>query len=231
MREEADVRALQLLAVAALTGFACRPDPGTPDYSGTPQEVNPDLGMVMNPQGSDPFVPGEARLSVGLFYEGGFSEQVLINNVDTNYFIFIVEGTGALTYNQETVEDRVEGESADRFELTGEAFWGGGIIYNRPRDFSRWRTIHFALKSADASLQQIDLTLQYGGAGTDAVGVTVPLTNYGWVNDGEWHDISVPLSDFAGLNRAEIRSPFILVGQTSIRGDALLVDDLYYLAE
>lgn len=225
-------RISNMAPVLALAGsLACRPDPGTPDYSSTPQNVNPDLGTVMNPQGSDPFVEGEARLSVGLFYEGGFSQQILVNGEDVNYFIFIVEGSGDLTYDQETTEDRVEGATADRFTLRGTPFWGGGIIYQRPRDLSRWRTLHVALKSGDASFQQIDLTLQYGPDGSAATAVSVPLTNYGYVNDGEWHDITIPLADFPGLNRAQIRSPFILGGTGAVRGDALLVDDLYFLAE
>ena len=54
----------------ALLLFACRPDPGNPQY--------PEMGDLPNFGGPDPYEEGEDRLTLGLFYEMESSENYII---------------------------------------------------------------------------------------------------------------------------------------------------------
>ena len=61
----------------------------------------------------------------------------------------------------------------------------------------------------------------------------VRANDYGWVNDGQWHSLSVPLQDFVnlGLDLSRMRSPFTIGNDpsegTAKVGETLLIDDLY----
>jgi len=57
----------------------------------------------------------------------------------------------------------------------------------------------------------------------------VNATTYGYVNDGEWHQLSIPLSDFVsdGLDLSAVRSPLSLGGAAGMATDFALIDNLY----
>jgi len=112
----------------------------------------------------DPFQPGDERLSVGYFYEGGWSKEIPINTVTTNYFIFVFDENRVLetlTYSQTDSSDRIEGLISVEITLNDFPFWGGGIIWEEPTDLSGWTTMFVAFKSSDASFASFDLKLQY----------------------------------------------------------------------
>ncbi len=208
----------------SIFGFVggCLPDPGVPpDYSDSIGIVPPiDPTPVPEP---DPFQPGDARLAVGLFYEGGRSETIPINGVSTNYFIF------EESYQQSTSLDRLEGQTSDRITLNGTPFWGGGIIWNEPIDLSDWTTMYVGFKSSDPSFATFELTLQ-SGPGSPPAGVTLSPTTYGYTNDGDWHFLTIPLQDAIdlGFDPSMVRSPFIVASPGGNAGDQLLIDNLYF---
>lgn len=238
-----------LVVAVALGGSSCREGLGEPDYSshaGLPRDGGPETEYLL---GTDPYVPGEDRLGLGIFYEGGTSdgfplasEQRCTDNDELPeayksllrcYFIFELELEPArpnvLQYTQDTSRDRVEGAVSDRFTLTGTPFWGGGILWDQATDLQFWSTLHVALKSSDPSFAQIDITMQSGPTGGATVGAARPATDYGYANDGEWHVLEIPLGDFAarGVDLSQVRAPFILGGTGNTAGDTLLVDELY----
>jgi len=230
------------LAPAAVVGLALAAcvEPGTPDYS---SQVGLSLDAGPRPEalpGTEPFRPGMRRLAIGLFYEGSASSRLRLDAERSClrqphaeplrcYFIFTAPGTGQLEYEQDTVADRVEGTLADRFTLTGAPFWGGGVVWDEPTDLSAWGTLAVALKSSDPSFAEVRIEMQSGTAAVSAFGVDA--TDYGFVNDGEWHVLRIPLAHFAGLDRLRIRAPFILSGTGNKAGDELLVDEVYLTQE
>lgn len=219
------------VVAACILGFlvGCVADAGEPpDYSDHIGLVPPvDPTPIIEP---DPYEPGEDRLAVGAFYEGGRSDTILLNGDTTNYFIFVIEGTMMLTYSQSTSTDRIEGVLSAELTLEGTPFWGGGIIWDEPIDISEWTTMFVGFKSSDPSFANFDVTLQYGEAETSPVGVALDPTDYGYTNDGEWHFLEIPLQDAidAGFDPTVARSPFIVGGRGNTAGDQLLVDDLYF---
>lgn len=208
-------------------GTACRPDPGIPDYSEQDAWLDAGQGPDGALPGPSPYVPGTRRLAFGLFYEGGASETLLIDDATRHYYIFGLEGSGAPTYAQQASSDRVEGLHADELTFTGTAWWGGGIIWDTPTDLTSWTSLHVSLASSDAGLASISLRLT-SGAGTPAT-ATVEASAYGWKNDGAWHHLVIPLADFRshGAELDKVRGPFLIGGVGAKTGERLRVDALY----
>ena len=209
---------------------ACGADLGTPDYSsqvGLREPINP-----FPPVPPDPFEPGDQRLSVGYFYEGGRSATIEINTVTTNYFIFAIdinEPVATRSFAEGTSTDRVEGLLSYEVTLNGSPFWGGGIIWFLPIDLSSWTTMFVSFKSSDPSFANFDLTLQ-SGEGEELAGVDLDPTAFGYTNDGEWHFLQIPLQDAVdlGWDPRTARSPLIFSAAGGDAGDVLLIDNLYF---
>ncbi|MBT8452017.1 MAG: hypothetical protein KJO40_08645 [Deltaproteobacteria bacterium] len=226
-----------LLASSLVGGCA---DPGDPDYSNQVGLRDSIQGPFdpFPPVAPDPYEPGEERLSVGYFYEGGRSETIPINTVTTNYFIFVVDLNRpgqTLTGGQDPSRDRLEGLESIKFTTAEQPFWGSGILWEEAIDLSEWTTMFVGFKSSDASFERIDLTVQSATTlpnvpPPEASGFTVDVRSYGYSNDGEWHFLEIPLQDFIdrGWDPGNARSPFIIGGPTLQSGHTLLIDNLYF---
>jgi hypothetical protein len=213
--------ALALMLCAA----GCRPDPGVPDYTQMQALLDGGSGPQGVLPGPNPYVPGNRRLAFGLFYEGGASETLLVDDASRHYYVF---GDTGPTYGQRASNDRVEGLRSDELSFVGNPWWGGGIIWDNPTDLSKWTTLHVSMASPDPGLAEIDLRLVHGdGTATQEAVLSAGL--YGWKNDGAWHNLSIPLADFVakGGNLAKVRGPFVIGGLGPKNGEKLLVDDMY----
>ncbi|MDP3234517.1 MAG: hypothetical protein Q8N26_17185 [Myxococcales bacterium] len=211
-----------LLVAVLLASSACRPDPGVPDYSSL-SSLFGDGGVAEVRPGPFPYVTGARRAAFGVFYEGGASDRLPIDS----YFIF------SNSYATQPSDDRVEGLQSDQLDFNGTAFWGGGLFWNTPTNLTGWTTLHVSLRSSDPGLATIAVRVLYFGPapGNAELTVQVKANDYGWVNDGAWHSLSIPLADFSGLDVARVRSPFTIgndqSGGTARTGESLLVDDVY----
>jgi hypothetical protein len=170
--------------------------------------------------GSDPFEPGERRLSFGAFYEGGASDVVVVDDVSVHLYVY--EGSFAAG----TDPDRVEGFQSERVVVSASTFWGGGIHVDNTIDLSSWTTMHIALKSEDASIE----AMQLGVVGSVAE-VRVSPTDYGFVADGEWHLIDIPMTAFAAAGLAQTEVALLVISATAVPGDAVLFDEFYFKGE
>lgn len=215
---------LAALAAALVVAAGCGRDSGNPDYSGHEGLIPPDKKY----EEPDPFVPGERRLSVDLFYEGERTETLKINGFRNHYFIFGGPEFGRDTYVQGGSGNRVEGEQSDRITLVGTPWWGGGIVWDEPIDLTGWTKLYVSFKSSAASFARFDLTMLHG-EGESPRSVVFAVTDYGYKNDGEWHSLEIPLSDAIerGLDLTRVRSPFIIGAAGGRSGDLLLIDNLY----
>jgi hypothetical protein len=168
-------------------------------------------------------VTGARRLAFGTFYEGGASDRLPIDH----YFIF------SNSYGTQPADERVEGLQSDELDFKGTGFWGGGLFWDKPTSLSVWNTLHVSLNSADPGLATIAIRVLYFGPAPANAEKTlqVKANDYGWLNDGQWHNLSIPLTDFHGLDVTRMRSPFTIGndenGGTAKTGEVLLVDDVY----
>lgn len=212
-----------VLFLAVLVG--CREDAGTPDYSDFQEafdRIDADGGPAL--EGPDPFVAGDARLSLGLFYESGFSEVIPADGARSNYFIFLAGND--LTYSQETDNVRLEGEQSDRLTLAGTSFWGGGIVIEPTVDLSGYDVLAVSLLSSD--IQEVNITV-----GDASLEVPVSAADFGYVSDGLFHSLRIPLTEYsdAGVNLAAVRLAFAIGAAGGNAGAQIVVDDLYFEAE
>jgi hypothetical protein len=209
-----------------LAGTACREDAGDPDASRLGPIVDPP-GFFEEPlPGPDPWVEGENRLSMGIFYEGAYSELLPINGTTTHYYIFL-GATGALTYQQVKDEDRIEGIVSDRILHAGGPWWGGGVHFDVPQDFTRWTTMHLSLKSVSPAFAEV----QVGMSSEDNI-ESLDASAYGYAADGQWHSLEIPLADFAelGVDLQAVTDALTLGGLSGTSADALKVDGFYFTA-
>ncbi|MBK9366769.1 MAG: hypothetical protein IPN01_10660 [Deltaproteobacteria bacterium] len=192
--------------------WACRADLGEPSYP-DPEPWVDDTGSSAL-LGPDPYVEGERRLSLAIFYEGGASE------VDPTDHFYIFENTFSVSPSDE----RVEGLSSDLWVHTGGPWWGGGIFWDEARDLSGWTTLNVDLRApAEGGLSGVDLGLVGGVEGR------VNAAAAGFSADGEWHHLVIPLADFAaaGADLALVTSPLVVAGEGGAEGDVLYIDNLY----
>ncbi len=204
-------------ALVPLVVAACRPDPGIPDYP-VPQEwdiaaSDPDF------YGDNPYQDGDQRLSIGVFYEGGASVSIPLDDVVNHFYIY--ENTFVLSDS----DDRAEGFVSNRIVSTGNAWWGGGVHWDQPIDLSDWDTLHVALKTRDASMA----TWSIGMAGGGNEG-RVSLSSLGFTADGTWQVLQLPLASFvsAGVDLSLVSVPLLLVGDGAAADESVLIDDLYF---
>lgn len=209
---------------------ACRPDPGEPDYGDQDQWIDAgdddddDTPDPDNLPGIVPFEAGDQRLSMGTFYEGPCAVCVEIDEVTNHFYIYQNEFTGGVTFQSSPSDDRVEGYASDELQHNGEGWMGGGIHWDEPIFLSDWDVLRVALKSDVAVFE--NATIGMNGGGTE---VTVTVSDYGFVADGAWHSLEIPLADFAagGADLSAVEVAMVLIVQGGESGDVLLIDDLY----
>jgi hypothetical protein len=209
-------RALPILVALSLaSAVACRPLPGEPDYP----EVTPysDTGGDGRLGGDTPWDGATPRMSLSIFYEGGFTDLVQIDDDTVHYYIY--EGS----FSQQSTGDRVEGFAADQLTVSRNSWWGGGVHSDDPVDLTQWTTLHAALRSEDASME----AFQLGMVGSAAEG-RATVKDYGFVADGEWHLVNVPLADMTpAVGFDAVTVPLLLISATARSGANLFIDDLY----
>ena len=205
---------------------ACRPAPGDDPYGD--MEVFPEPEEVATEflLGPDPYVPGQERLSFGVYYEGDYSEAREVDEQTRWLYIYDLagDGTGAATYSESISQsERREGLQATIITHGGFTWWGGGITWDNGGDLSAWSTLNVSLASSADSFADITVTLEGG------ISVALSAADYGYTNDGQWHDLRIPLSAFAngGADLSNVFRPFALSGGAGPQGDQLVVDNLY----
>lgn len=204
-----------LIALVALTG--CRADSGPDDYISQER-----FRLDASPPPIDADIEdGEERLSIGAFYEGPAVEVVVIDELQTHFYIY--EGTFTVAIDD---ADKVEGAQSDRLQTVGGPWWGGGVHWDTPRDLSGWDTLHVSLKSGDASMAGFKIAMN----APNEAQTQIDLAEYGWAADGAWHRLEIPLADVAdaGMDLTQVAAPLVFVGGAGEAGDAVSVDDVYF---
>ncbi|MFZ4734388.1 MAG: hypothetical protein ACOYM9_00480 [Bradymonadia bacterium] len=213
--------------LALLVGFGCRPDPGAEDYA-SQEAFRFDAGDPRPEayvEGPDPWREGEPRFGLGLFYEDGRTEEVVIDDVAAHFYIYENTFTVVAADNGQR-----EGLSVDQIVHAGTPWWGGGVHLEAPRDLSAWKTLHVSLRSSDGAFRTVSLGMTSGAEGSpDNASASVDATEYGYENDGRWHDLKIPIADLVakGLDPAAVTVVLLLGGGSGTTAESLAIDALY----
>lgn len=204
-------------AAALLLVVACRADPGEPEYPVFPPWDEVDADFLPGPF---PYVEGDERLSFAVYYEGGASEVVEIDDATTHFYIY------ESTFTQATSEERIEGHFSDVITVSGaQLWWGGGVTWDNPTDLSEWTTLHASFRTTDALFADMVVAIAGGAEGRRKP------SDYGFAADGEWHSVVIPLSAFTGVNFGAVTTAFSLVADAGTPDAELFVDDVYLTKE
>jgi hypothetical protein len=189
--------------------------------------VLPDLVGYQPP--ADPYKEGTPRLSIGLFYEGGFSSQVALGDGSS----FYVYPAGETLDIKSDSADKVEGYTSSALNVAGGLGWFGcGVQWTDPHDLSAYKALHLALKSSSSSMT--DVVIGMNSPTMASPTAKLGARAYGYTNDGAWHSISIPLADFAkaspnSIDPKRVGAPLVLLNAGAVKnGDQVKVDDVYF---
>lgn len=200
--------------LVALFISACRAPSGPDDYASQERLPEPVEPIV------DELLEGEERLSLGLFYEGPRSDEVVID--DLNAFFYIYEETFSLSSYDGAL---IEGLSSDRITLSGGPWWGGGVHWEQARDLTGFKSLRLSLRSSSETFNDLEV----GMNNSDSEQVRVKVSDYGFSADGAWHTLNIPLTDLAerGVELSAVLAPLVLIGGQSEGGERLMIDGVY----
>ncbi len=207
-----------IVPLLVLSVLGCHGDPGVANYPDLPENFRGDAENEF--KDPTPHIPGTNRLSISIFYEGSYSQILILDEVERHFYVY--EGTFSVVNENNIVR---EGLRADAFLPSGNPWWAGGVTWDNPEDLSSWSTLHVSLWSDDESHNTTQLEFEGGG-----VSRRLNLSDYGFVADGQWYDLQIPMADIAetGVDISAITRPFVLAGENAPIGAKLIVDNLYY---
>lgn len=149
--------------------------------------------------------------------------------------------------------DTQEGSNAMEVTPTPEVWgWGFFLSIANPEDLSLFNnansTLNFSIKTTYAGKLEIGFFTGSTGANT-GVDVYLPISpgQYGYQNDGQWHTVSIPISDIAAkaapafgqppsatLNMGQVTSGFVIADRYGVTGNAggattkILIDNIFW---
>ncbi len=157
---------------------------------------------------------------LGLYTENpNISEKLEVNN--SSIFLYIWDNTlKVLTTNA------YEGKNVMSFaSVAGKTWYGTGLYANPAVDLSAYKngSLHFALKTTDT--KEFYIGIEGANRTKKTIIFNEPNDPYGFVRDGQWHQIAIPMSEFSSVDLTACGNFFIMGGAPSITDIA--VDDVY----
>ena len=150
-----------------------------------------------------------------VFHEPPCENMFLVDDETRHYYIY------NSSYQHSTSTDAYEGVESAMLTANGGSWWGGGIHSSTPVNMSSYTTMHVALKANSPNFSSVEIRMEADG---QSAAVTVIAASYGYSNDGQWHALEIPLTDFTGLDLTNVTGLFMLGGGMETAGAELLVD-------
>ena len=181
-----------------------------------PQTLLVDYVRVYGREGETPTDLEPFCLDV--FHEGPCETMFLVDDESRHYYIY------SATYDHSSSSDAFQGASSAKITSNGSSWWGGGIHSDSPVDLSGYTQMNVALKADSTGFAEVEIRMEAETGGAK----TVKATDYGFENNGTWHALSIPLTDFTGLDLTQIKGLFMLGGAAEPSGAELLVDGVSF---
>lgn len=205
--------------------MSARIDLAAPDLVVADLTTAPDLYGYATPP--DPFKAGTPRLSLGAFYEGGFSTEVPIDNATTHLYIYPSGNSAKIA---DDPGDKIEAYKSSTATIAGGLGWFGfGIHWDTARDVGAYKALHLALKSTTIA----DVFIGMNSPQANPQTAKVSAKSYGFTNDGQWHLLTIPIADLAKatpnpLDAARVVAPLVITNAGAVKdGDQIKIDDVY----
>ncbi len=165
--------------------------------------------------GFSKYVPVQGNY--GLFTSSPVADQLVLGT-DGDVFVWeqtLLEGPTE-TYN---------GQPALSYVTNNLGWFGLGITADQLHDLSAFEggNLHLAMKSS--SQETLNLSINIGLA-LGTIVFEAGNDPYGFVRDGQWHELTIPLADFTGVNLSGVETLLSINGTGNISDLAL--SDIYF---
>ena len=165
--------------------------------------------------GANKYIPAQGNY--GLFTTSSVADEFTLGT-DGDLYVWeqtLVEGP-AQTYN---------GQPALSYVTNNLGWFGFGFTADQLHDLSAFAggNLHLAMKSS--ATETLNLSINLGlAAGT--IVFESGSDPYGFTRDGQWHELTIPLADFNGVNLSGVETLFSINGTGNISDIAL--SDIYF---
>ncbi len=156
-------------------------------------------------------------------------QEIVINSETHNGYNVLTNGANLDAWeNSVTIVSDASAarEGSTGWKVTvGTAGWFGWGVSTKARDLSAFRNsiVKFDIKSTATS--QIRLSMQSAN-GYDCY---YNLSKFGYVNDGQWHTISIPCNQFYGIDFSQVSQYLMFLFEGPVTaGDVFYIDNVYY---
>ncbi|MBN1411007.1 MAG: discoidin domain-containing protein [Spirochaetales bacterium] len=206
------------------------------DLAGTDFSMITHYFMFMNDQGT---TAGQVVYLDDIYWTTGSDtynipvvaggQKICINSdTNTGYNVFdnganLDSWESTVTINDDPAAAR-EGSTGWRV-TTGSAGWMGFGISTKARDLSAFRnsTINFDIRSRASTQLKVSLM---SANGYDCY---YKLSKFGYVNDGNWHTISIPASQCYGIDFSQVIQYLMFLNDgTCLANETFDIDNVYY---
>ncbi|MCO1336055.1 family 16 glycosylhydrolase [Microbulbifer sp. OS29] len=159
---------------------------------------------------------------IGIFSEGSNLSESLVLGTDTELYIWNQNSMTA------TVSaDAAEGDEALDLDITAGEWFGMGFWMHYDLNLMNYQNGHLNFKMKTTSNQTVGIGIASTSGGDSWVDLVGGDETYGLKRDGEWHQVSIPLSKFA-VDFNTINQAFMIRGDAATENFVLAIDDIHF---
>ena len=119
-----------------------------------------------------------------------------------------------------------EGSAALAYQIATGDWWGMGLLH-KDINLTNYTQGYLHVDIKTSSTETFSIGLASSAAGDGSVELAAGGEEYGLVRDGEWHQVSIPLSKFSNVDFATIKTLFSLFGAAPAAAMEIAIDNIY----
>ncbi|MBW8682826.1 Ig-like domain-containing protein [Chitinophaga rhizophila] len=156
----------------------------------------------------------------GIYSEDPGITERLTYGLDANLYVWnnLSAVSGAAPY---------EGTEVMAFTAAGGSWFGAGVA-NDIRDLSHYRNgfLKFQFKTTYQGQFRFTIISQ---SGEQAINFAPGEQKLGLIRDGQWHEVSIPVSSLTGIDLTRITQAFTFSGDAPAAAASFYIDNIYYV--
>ncbi len=185
--------------------------------------------------------PAKMYVDYVRLYENDYTQlQIASDNPHTGNFGVMTETTptfGELNWGDNTnlyiwnnmtavATTPSEGSTALAYQVAPGGWWGMGLLHKDINlDNYNHGYLHVDIKTT--STDTFSIGMGSSAAGEASVEFVAGGEEFGLVRDGEWHQVAIPLSRFANVDFATVKTLFSISGPAPAAAMEIAIDDIY----
>ncbi len=155
--------------------------------------------------------------NIGVYGEGNMLSESLAFGTDIELYVW---------NNMESLSD-LDNNEALEFEVDAGDWFGMGLWMYYDLNLMNYQNGHLNFRMKTTSEQSIGIGIASTGGDETWINLSVDGETFGLERDGQWHQVSIPLSKF-GVDFHTINQVFMLRGDAPNEALTLAIDDIYF---